>query len=92
MAVRLSVHKNTVARRRKKERATVMSKAAADMCRVHDVRAYAIVGIACDGRAYASWDTGRALPMWAFADTVATVLRKDIETCEVEDDWRPPGG
>jgi hypothetical protein len=27
--------------------------------------------------------------MWAFADTVAHVLREDIRESGIEDDWRP---
>lgn len=85
----LSVHKNTVERRRKRELAKSLSKAVEQLTRESDLRAYAIVGIGADGNAFALWDTGAILPQWAFADTVAHVLREVIRSCGIADDWRP---
>jgi RNase P protein component len=80
--VSLTVHRNTVERHRKRTLARELTRRTAAMVRCADLRAYAVVGIAAE-------DTGAVLPMWAFADTVATVLRKDIDNSEVADDWRP---
>lgn len=87
--VRLSVHRNTIEARRKRVLAQELRRNAEKMVRDQDIRAYAIVGISADGKAYSIWDTGAILPMWAFADTVAHVLREDIRESAVEDDWRP---
>lgn len=87
--VQLAVHKNTVEGRRKRALATELRSKAERLTRERDIRAFAIVGIAADGQAYAFWDTGAVLPLWAFADTVANVLRTDIQNAGIEDDWRP---
>ncbi len=87
--VNLTVHRNTVERRRKKDLAKSMSAAATEMARVRDVRAWAIVGVGSDGQAYAAWDTGSIMPMWAFAETMSNVLRTDISNSDIEEDWRP---
>lgn len=94
-AVSLAAHRNTVEGRRKRQLAAELTKRTAKLVRDNDIRAYAVVGIAADGRAHALWDTGAILPMWAFADTVANALRRDIESRGVAEDWRPaltPGG
>lgn len=84
----LSVHRNTVEARRKRNLAKDIQAGAAKMVRDNDIRAYAVVGIGSDGRAYAIWDTGAILPMRAFADTVASILRDDISRSGVQEDWR----
>jgi hypothetical protein len=88
-SVSLSVHKNKVESRRKRELARDVTRGVEAMVRERDIRAYAFVGIGSDGKAYASWDTGNILPLWAFADTVATVLKRDIETADIDDGWVP---
>lgn len=88
-ATSLAVHRNTVEARRKRELAKDLQKRTEKMVRDHDIRAYAVVGIGADGKAYAVWDTGAVLPLWAFADTVSTILRNDIACSKVVDDWRP---
>lgn len=85
----LSVHRNSIEGRRKRELARDLQKRTEKMVRDNDIRAYAVVGIGADGKAYAAWDTGAILPLWAFADTVATILRTDISSSDVVDDWRP---
>lgn len=89
MTTKLSVHRNKVEARRKRELAADVDNRVGRMVRECDIRAYAFVGIAADGKAYALWDTGAVLPLWAFADTVATILRTDIQDSNVADDWRP---
>lgn len=89
MVTKLSVHRNKVESRRKRELAKELQSRTEAMVRENDIRAYAVVGIASNGKAYAIWDTGAILPMWAFADTFATTLRRDIEDSGVEEDWQP---
>lgn len=90
MAISLSVHKNKLEARRKRELSKRLKANVETLVREEDIRAYAVVGINANGSAFALWDTGAILPRWAFADTVATILRKDIEDhSEAEDDWRP---
>lgn len=88
-SVSLSVHRNKVENRRKRDLAKSLTHNVQNMVRENDIRAYAVVGIAADGNAYALWDTGAVLPLWAFADTVAHVLREDIRSADIADDWRP---
>lgn len=91
-AISLTVHRNTVEKRRKRELAQGLSRRTADMIRSADIRAYAVVGIASDGSGHAIWDTGGVVPMWAFTDVVAGLLRRDIENNidQIAEDWRPP--
>lgn len=86
----LSVHKNTLERRRKKDVAERLTRDTAKMVKDNDVRAYAVVAIKADGNGCVMWDTGKILPLWAFPETVAAILRKDIEGSGVVDDWKPP--
>ena len=87
--VNLTVHKNKVESRRKRTLAKELRSGVDKMCREDDLRAYAVVGIGADGKGYALWDTGAVLPLWAFADTVAGLLRADIAHSDVEEDWKP---
>lgn len=87
--VSLNVHKNTVESRRKRGLAKSATAGVEKIIRDNDVRAYAFVAIAADGRAYCIWDTGAILPMWAFASTVESALTRDIEASGVDEDWRP---
>lgn len=85
----LHIHKNKIESKRKRELASSLRCQVEAMVKERDIRAYAIVGIAADGHAYALWDTGSILPLWAFADTVSNVLRVDINGSDVSDDWSP---
>jgi hypothetical protein len=86
----LSVHRNTIEQRRKRELAKDATKRVEAIIREKDVRAYAFVAIGSDGMMYAVWDTGKILPMWAFPDTMSAALRRDIEESGVVEDWVPP--
>lgn len=85
----LHVHRNKVENHRKRVLAKTLKSQVETMVRTEDIRAYAIVGINAEGQAFTLWDTGAVLPMWAFADTVAHVLREDIRESGIEDDWKP---
>lgn len=85
--VNLSVHKNKVAARRKRNLADALTRDTAKMIKENDIRAYAVVGIAANGEAHALWDTGNCMPLWAFPSVVGEVLRADV--AGVEDEWRP---
>lgn len=86
----LHVHKNKIESRRKRDLASNLTRDISRMVKEHDIRAYAIIGIGSDGKAYAYWDTGGILPMWAFPATVSQILQRDMESCDVQDDWKPP--
>lgn len=88
-AVSLNVHKNKLESHRKRALARDIQRGVEAMVREKDIRAFAFVGIASDGKAYTMWDTGACLPLWGFPDTISAVLKRDIETSEVVDDWRP---
>lgn len=90
--VSLSVHRNTIESRRKRELARECKRSVERLIAECDIRAYAIVGIAADGEPHALWDTGAILPMWAFPEIVAATLRESILQSVGEglkDDWRP---
>lgn len=88
--VGLSVHRNTIAGRRKRQRAHEASAQVLRLMRQEDIRAYAFVGIAADGKAYTLWDTGAILPQRVFPGVVREALSDDIHNSGVEDDWRAP--
>ena len=87
--MKLSVHKNTVERRRKRDLAHSAVTAVRGVIKDHDVRAYAFVAIDAKGKAHCYWDTGAILPMWAFAPTVAAALEDDLQRSGVDEDWVP---
>ena len=84
----LTVHRNTIECRQRRNVQASMVRAAKTIGD-SDTLAYAIVAIDADGTARCSWDTGSALPLWAFADTFRTILDRDIQASEVEDTWKP---
>jgi hypothetical protein len=86
----LSAHKSQVERRRRKRVRDEMQKQAKEMASQNNIVAYAIVGLSDDGRAFAAWDTGGVVPMWAMPHTVAELLRADMEQSGVEEDFRKP--
>lgn len=86
----LSLHRNTIERKAQRERSKALVRDVEQLTRQVDIRAYAIVGIGADGLGYAYWDTGAIVPMWGFADTMAAILRKDVDDTEAEEDWKPP--
>lgn len=86
---RLSVHRNTIEKKRRNDLAKLMLRGGEKMIRDSDIRAFALVGIDSEGHAHAVWNTGGALPMWAFPETVASILKRDIETSGIADDWKP---
>lgn len=88
MVKSLSVHRNTIERRVRKTVQADMVQSAKSMG-TQDVVAYAFVAIKADGEAITSWDTGSALPVWAFPPTMAEILRKDIQDNDVEETWTP---
>lgn len=85
----LSVHKNKIEARRKRELSEDLTRRVKALVKEEDLRAYAIVGISAEGKAFALWDTGAIIPMWAFADTIGNALRRNIEESGVSEDWKP---
>lgn len=88
--VTLSVHRNTIQGRRKRDQAKEASARVLSVMRQEDIRAYAFVGIAADGNAFAIWDTGGVMPMVAFPEVVRCMLNEDMSLSGVVDDWRAP--
>lgn len=88
MVKSLSVHRNTIERRHRREVQSAMVRNAKAIGE-GDILAYAIVAIDSDGNGKCAWDTGSALPLWAFADTVRAILDRDIGASGVDDTWKP---
>lgn len=86
--VSLSVHRNTIEGRKKRERARDASAQVLNLMRQEDIRAYAFVGIAADGGTFALWDTGGIVPMRVFPSVVREALSDDIFNSGIEDDFR----
>lgn len=86
--VNLSVHRNTVEQRAKRQLGSVFRKEVLKVFKDSDIRMYVFVGIDAEGKAHASWDTGGIMPLWAVPGTIFKVLDSDMST--VEDDWKPP--
>lgn len=90
--VSLSVHRNTLWRRKRQEAQRELCHDVRRLATSSDCRAYALVVFDANGEARAIWDTGRIIPEWAFADAIAHVLREDIGRARVgrDDDFQPP--
>ena len=88
--VNLSAHKSQIERTRRRTVRHEMQGAAGQMASQNNIVAYAIVGLSDDGRAFAAWDTGGAVPMWAMPQTVAEILRADMDQSGVDDDFARP--
>lgn len=88
-SVSLSLHRNKVEARRKRDLARVASRAVEEIVRTNDVRAFAFVAIDASGAAHCQWDTGAILPIWAFAPTVSAALQRSVEYSGVDEDWKP---
>ncbi len=88
--VKLSVHKNTVAGRAKRDLARHWGRNVEGMIRENDIRCMAFIGIGEDGRAFAMWDTGGVVPLYGFPETIGAVLRIDVECSASHDDYRLP--
>lgn len=89
MASKLSVHKNTIEKKRNREVHQEISRFA-KWAKDRDVRAYAIVIISGDGSSDCLWDTGSIMPIWSFPPTIHECLKRDIEDSGVEETWVPP--
>ena len=89
--VSLTVHRNTIERRHRKDMQEAMVRSAKAMGE-SDIRAYAIVAFRADGGALSSWDTGSIMPLWGFAPTVGATLAADIGESGVDDTWNPALG
>lgn len=87
--VSLTAHRNKVEARRKRELAKDIERQVSGLVKERDIRAYGFVGIASDGKAYALWDTGGAIPMRVLPHVFGQALSDDIFNSGVEDDWRP---
>ena len=88
--VNLTAHKSQIERKRRKDVRKDMETLARGMASSGDIVAYAIVGITADGSARAVWDTGGAVPMWAFPATVREILSEDMMNSGAEEDFRRP--
>ena len=87
--VALAVHRNTLEHRRKREMAKHASTLIGGSIRETDIRAYAFVGLTADGGAICWWDTGGVIPLFAFTDVMASMLRKNIAESGVDEEWKP---
>lgn len=86
--VNLTVHKNTLEKRAKRQLGSTFRKEIEKVFKDRDIRMYTFVGIDADGKAWSSWDTGGIIPLWAVPATVMDILRTDV--AGYEDDWKPP--
>jgi hypothetical protein len=60
------------------------------MIRENDIRSFAFVGLANDGRAFAFWDTGGVVPLFGFPETMGAILRLDVERSSVAEGYMAP--
>ncbi len=88
--VNLTVHKNTIEKRRKRGLAKDVGSSVEALIRETDLRAYAFVGIAANGKGYALWNTGAIMPKWCFGSAMGSILERDMERTNAGEDWKPP--
>lgn len=84
-----SSHKNTLYKRKRKEKIQDLNHAIKTMVGSNDIRAYALVCFDSDGGARIVWDTGSVMPMWAFPSAVKEALSRDVEQSGVDETWKP---
>jgi hypothetical protein len=84
------VHRNTADKARQRAIKGEMVANAKAMSQDNAIVAYAIVGLTRDGQARAAFDTGQILPLWAFPDTIAGILRQDIWASDIPEDFKRP--
>jgi hypothetical protein len=89
MAASLSVHKNKIEARKRRELQRDMSRSVHEINQARHVKAYAIVTFNDDGSACCDWDTGGIMPMWGFGEAVSEVLRTDLAQRAHHEDYRP---
>lgn len=87
--VSLTVHRNTVEKRRKRALAADVAARTSGIIRRNDIRAYAFVAFDAQGKVFATFNTGAIMPMWAFPQTVGIALDRHMEDAGVAEDWRP---
>lgn len=86
--VNLTVHRNTLQRRRARELGREMAHDAAKMGRERHIIAYAVVACDVNGAWTTAWDTGSHIPMWAFPYAVMdTLISSQIDVVE---DFKAP--
>lgn len=90
MTAKLSVHKNTIEKRRRKDIANALTKRLKHHINSRDIRAYAVVLIDSEGGARCDWNTGSIVPMWGFASMINAALVRDIEETDIQETWKPP--
>lgn len=98
----LTAHRNTKARRQRKQLRTEMVKAVKNMASRHPIVGYVLIGFDRNANAYAAWDTGKAIPLWAMPGYVEKVMDAEAHShCArgYDDDFEPlksedkdPGG
>lgn len=98
----LTAHRNTRARRERKQLRTDMVRAARDMASRHPVVGYVLIGFDRNANAYASWDSGKVIPLWALPGYVEKCMDMEVQhhsACGYNDDFEPqrsedkgPGG
>ena len=88
--VKLSVHKNTVEKRRKKSVAKGLVQHTSRIVKDYDIRAYAVTMIDSEGEAHCIYDSGSIMPMWCFAETMGAIVKSKMETEPQEETWKPP--
>lgn len=86
--VNLSVHRNTVEKRAKRQLGNAFRKDIEKVFRDKDIRMYVFVGIDANGKAQTYWDTGGIIPLWAAPSMVMEILQKSMG--EFDEDWKPP--
>jgi len=89
-AVSLTVHRNRIEKKHRRDLERDMVTGARKMARDYDLMAYAIVGIDNTGKASAIWDTGSSIPLWSWPGTVYRILDHDIETSGAKEDFKKP--
>jgi hypothetical protein len=85
---KLSVHKSNL---EKRERRTVKREAVGSLNALlagKEIVAYAIVVFDKSGNAWAAFDTGRIMPLWAFPGACEYVLKSEVE--RVDEDFEAP--
>lgn len=86
---KLYVHKNTVEKKRLREKRDDLIRDLKRLLSQNQCRAYAVVVIDSSGDGHTFWDTGSIMPIWAFPGAMHEILKTDVMNSDVEETWKP---
>lgn len=83
---KLSVHKSNLEKRERRAVRDQMRQDVEFLTAQGDVAGYAMIVFTTDGKAAATFDTGKLMPLWAFPGACEYVLKSEVK--DADEDFR----